>query len=48
MLDLKLQGVLHIMTGLIEHGPGSIPNLAGTDQLLRLLPGGHKTASHEL
>jgi hypothetical protein len=48
MLHLKLQSVLHIVTGLIQHSPGSIAHLASTDQLLRLLPGGHKTAGHEL
>ena len=47
MLDLKLQRVLHIVTGLVQHSPGSIAHLASTDQLLRFLPGGHKTAGHE-
>ena len=47
MLHLKLQSASHILTGLVQHGPGSIAHLASTDQLLRLLPGGHKTASHE-
>jgi hypothetical protein len=47
MLHLELQRVLYVVTGLIQHSARSIAHLASTDQLLRLLPGGHQTSGHK-
>ena len=48
LLHLQLKVVRHLNTGLIEQLTSSIPDFAGTDQLLRLLTRHRQTARQEL